>query len=357
MTASHTVLHLVNRLDAGGVLRHVRDLADGLPAHGFNCLIAAWAPPGSPLQTDDRFAHLPLYGRSGERKSLHGAAAAVRRLRRLCSKRRVDVLHMHSRYALLLGRMACASSHRIYTAHNLFPGTGGRWLYPHELIAPSSAVARDLAARLGRPDERGMHVIPHGLRLPDLADRADSGREPVFAWIGRLEEQKGLTHVLEALAMIGQSGNNVPGLEVIGEGTERAALQRFCADRGLESRVRFHGWCANPFSVLPPVRALLFSSLRLDAMPYTNLEAMARGIPVIATDLAVLDELVLHGETGLRYPAGDAAALSVTLREAAGTPDRMRMLGAAAREHISRHFTMERMLRETAMVYRQLLAE
>jgi glycosyltransferase involved in cell wall biosynthesis len=357
MTPPRTVLHLVNRLDAGGVLRHVRDLADGLRDRGFESLIAAWTPPDSPLHDDNRFVHMPLFGKNGERKSLPGAVTAIRRLRRLCAGERVDILHMHSRYALLLGRAAGPASHRVYTAHNLFPDTGGRWLYPHAVIAPSLAVARTLSAQLDRTDANGMHVIPHGVRLPDQVDMLESGREPTFAWIGRLEEQKGLAHVLEAFALLARSGETPPRLEVIGEGTQRAALQRYCADHGIETRVRFHDWCADPFSILPAVRALLFSSLRLDAMPYTNLEAMARGIPVIATDLSVLDELVLHGKTGMRYPAGDAQALSAMLRESAGTPERMRALGEAAREHVAKCFTLDRMLRETAAVYRQLLMD
>ncbi len=92
-----------------------------------------------------------------------------------------------------------------------------------------------------------------------------------------------------------------------------------------------------------------------ESFPYTVLEAMAAGRPVVATDVGGVREAVLHGRTGLLVPPRDSIALADAIVALLSDPPRAAQLGAAARELVARRFTVERMVAETASVYLDLL--
>ncbi|MBR9976291.1 MAG: glycosyltransferase, partial [Bacteroidetes bacterium] len=107
--------------------------------------------------------------------------------------------------------------------------------------------------------------------------------------------------------------------------------------------------------ILRGATALLFPSIALDAAGYIVLEAMALGVPVIASDLPVLKDLILPESTGMLVSAGDAAALAAALGGAMERPSSMHALGTNARDLVRVRHSRDDMCAETARIYRGLV--
>jgi 2-deoxystreptamine N-acetyl-D-glucosaminyltransferase/2-deoxystreptamine glucosyltransferase len=182
-----------------------------------------------------------------------------------------------------------------------------------------------------------MSVLPNPApQLPPLPPasevRADLGLDgPVLAFAGRLTAQKALDVALAALAQV--SG---VGLVVLGDGPERASLERRAAELGLNGRVRFLG-SAERSDVLRLFRgcdaALLPSAW--ENFPHTVVEALAVGTPVLATSVGGVPEVVHDGENGLLVPAGDAAALSAAIARFFAEPGLRERLAAGAASSVA----------------------
>lgn len=351
-----TVLHLVNHLQWGGVRRHILDLKEGCAEHGVRSLVAASLPPDDPLAGARDVFDLPLYAPASTRKSFPGIVRSVRLLRRLIAHEGVHILHMHSRYATLLGAMVSrgASPARVYTAHNTFEDL--RWLpwYPEHVIVPTDAGEAHFRANVRRTAGIRTHVVRHGVPIPDRPSEPEAA--PRFCYAGRLSEEKGIRILGEALRLLAAQPGDFPVIDILGDGPLRPWLSRHLHEAGVPaSRVHLHGYHPDPTSILRGATAVLFPSIALDAAPYITLEAMALGVPVIASDLPVLAEVVLPGRTGMRVPVGDAAALADTLRATTERPASMHALGAAARQLVIERHGRDRMCDQTIGMYRELL--
>ena len=351
-----TVLHLVNSLQWGGVRKHVLDLQRGLVGHNVRCIIAAWLPNGDPLAGDPDVVALPLYDVAGARKSIAGFLHSLRQLRKLIRTEHVQMLHMHSRYATLLGSLASLGSdvRRIYTAHNIFEDL--RWLpwYPNDIIAPAPAVMEHFLSRTPGADNFAVRVIRHGVATPDPPAQ-DEFRPPRFCFAGRLCEEKGVRVLFEALLRIRESRGTVPPVDVIGDGPLLPWLKAQADTHSTEIPIHLHGYVSEVAPILSRATALIFPSLQLDSLGYVNIEAMALGIPVIASDLPVLRDLVLPDETGMLVPPGDPSALAAAMITAVDSVDELHRLGRRARELVRERHSLTRMCEETAQAYRDIL--
>ncbi len=350
-----TVLHLVNTMEWGGVRRHILDLADGLTVHGVRSLIAAWLPPGDALHHDERAIHLPLYEGGSGKKSPAGFLASIRSLRAALRAESVQVLHMHSRYATLLGSTAAGGSRvqRVYTAHNTFEDL--RWLpwYPDDIIAPGEAVRDQFLEHVRGARQRRLHVVAHGVEITEISV-AEAATEPRFCFAGRLCDEKGVKVLYEALLALQRADGRLPRVDIIGDGPLRDWLTERVASDFPSGAVTLHGYVSDPGPLISGATALVFPSLRLDSAPYMTLEAMAAGVPVIASDIAVLRQLVMPDVTGLTFPAGDAAMLADALRRAVAEPAALREMGIRGWELVRERHDVVRMCAETAAVYQSL---
>ncbi|NAZ81098.1 glycosyltransferase [Kineococcus sp. R8] len=168
-------------------------------------------------------------------------------------------------------------------------------------------------------------TIPNGVPAPPPAP-ATARREPkVLGVLARLEHQKGIDVALEALRA-------VPGarLDIAGEGSLSAELLDLAATLGVADRVRFRGRAGHPHELLHEVDALVLPS-RHEAMPLSLLEAMRAGVPVVATAVGGVPEIVVDGRTGLLVPPGDPARLAHACRRVLGDDALRARLSAQAR--------------------------
>lgn len=166
--------------------------------------------------------------------------------------------------------------------------------------------------------------------------------------VGRVTPVKGIEYALRALA-----SPEVPAavrLSIIGDGPAAPSLRREAAALGLGERVRFLGFRDNIYDYLAHLDALLMPSLH-EGLPYVLLEAMSLGVPVIASRVGGLAEVLRDGQTGWLAPVGDVAAWRRLIIRTAAEPEAARRLGAAAAAAQRAAYTLESMGEAVASCY------
>ena len=173
----------------------------------------------------------------------------------------------------------------------------------------------------------------------DSSTQSKSVSSPVcrVVFLGRLSPEKGVDVLLRAWALFCRDANAshpTPALLVIiGDGTERAALESLAGELGIADSVEFAGALPREkvLSRLSTASLLVFPSLWPETFGLPILEAASQSVPAIVTDIGSQSSLVQDGVTGRRVPVGDPVALSMALRELLSDPSALRRMGAAAR--------------------------
>ncbi len=213
-----------------------------------------------------------------------------------------------------------------------------------------SVVSYDLArwfvAELGVDPQR-IEVIHGGIDVtrftpgcdaaPLRALAAGAGTGPIVVSVGRLVEAKHQELLIDATARLADVGAI---LVLVGDGDRRQALERHAEGAGARGRVVFAGTRADIPSLLPGADVFALSSRR-EGLPVALMEAMAAGLPVVATAVGGVPELVVHGRTGLLVPPEDAGRLADALRQLLADRERARAMAAAGRARVEQEFSLE----------------
>ncbi len=182
-------------------------------------------------------------------------------------------------------------------------------------------------------------------------DQAGLGPETVL-YVGRLDPQKGLEDALAAWAQV-TARRPAAQLVLVGDGPSRCTLEAQARALSLEGRVRFLGLRRDPEILLQGSQVFLFPS-RSEGMPNALLEAMATGLPCVATRIGGNSDLVQHGVTGLLTPPGDAEALADALLALLEDRALRKRLGASARSAVIEGYGMDRIVSRYAELYATL---
>jgi glycosyltransferase involved in cell wall biosynthesis len=227
------------------------------------------------------------------------------------------------------------------------------------LIAVSEAQRRTYE-RIGVPAGR-FCTVPNGIGsrgavVGRLAARRTLGldpHQPVVMTIGRLARMKGHRHLIDSVPDLFPC---FPGLAllIVGEGHLRGQLTEQIDALGVGDWVRLVGHRPDARLLLDAADVFVLPSLH-EGMPLVALEAMEAGLPVVATRVIGSEEVVVHGETGLLTPSGDAPALGRALAALLADPALRLRLGRAGRRRYLEHFTRRRMAAQTRAVYATVL--
>lgn len=265
-------------------------------------------------------------------------------------RHRVRLMHAHHRYPAFLASLLrkLLGFKLVTTVHNRFPDRARASLWGDKAIAVSEDIAQWLRDDCGTPPSL-IRVIHNGIAPPPRhgaeeieALRRSLGVVPgaaVLCSIGRLSEQKNFGLLLRALARLPRGGWI---LLLVGEGEQQGELQALSASLGLGDRVRFLGR-RNDVPLLMQSSDLLVMSSSWEGFPYVVVEALANGLPIVATDVGGVREGVQDGRTGLLVRPGDEAALAAAVSSLVQAPDRRSAFGAAGRALFDASFHAEAM--------------
>ena len=223
-----------------------------------------------------------------------------------------------------------------------------------EVVAPT----RGIVALLPGVSGKSVRVVPNAVppALMDDPARAD-GSEPLVVTAARLMPYKGIDTLVEAMAIVHRSLPEARCVVVGGsqEGYEDYArtVERRIAELGLKDVMELTGFVADPHAYWQHARVYCQPS-HLDTLPVAILEAMAMALPVVASDIGGLRDLVEDGVTGLVVPSRDAEALAAALLRLLSNPDQAKQMGTAGRERTERDFTLDRMSDRVLGVYEGL---
>jgi glycosyltransferase involved in cell wall biosynthesis len=172
--------------------------------------------------------------------------------------------------------------------------------------------------------------------------------------VGRLAPEKGVRTLMAAWQRL---GSRIP-LEIVGDGPLRAELEARVGQRGL-SGVAFHGHLTPDHltPVMKHARFLVLPSECYEGFPMTIAEAFACGVPVIASRLGAMQEIVEDGRTGLHFTPGDADDLAAKVEWAWTHPDEMQVMGRAARAEYEAKYTAERNYQMLMQIYERVTRE
>ena len=230
-----------------------------------------------------------------------------------------------------------------------------RWA--HRVVFNARNVVDFAVAREGvRPDQ--VVVIPNGVRVagprpgdvPRARYRVPDGVR-VVGTVGRLRPQKGIGTLLEAFPRV---RDRVPAqLWIIGEGPLRAELEAEARRLGIAGSVRFWGERSDVPELLACMDVYAHAAL-FEGMPNAVMEAMAAGLPVVASEVDGTRELIREGETGWLVPPGEAAALAARLLAVLDDAEEAARVGQAAARHMAENFSVEKMVDAFDALYQDL---
>jgi glycosyltransferase involved in cell wall biosynthesis len=173
--------------------------------------------------------------------------------------------------------------------------------------------------------------------------------------VARIDGRKGHGTLLKSLRALDDVGGTLR-MWIVGDGSERLAAESQAAQLGLgQDRVRFLGRRSDIDRLLNAADFFVLPS-DIEGLPLSILEAMAHGLPVIASNVGGIPEIIQHDINGLLFPAGDDAALSAAIRRLATDPALRRRLGNAARERANVTFSLATMVGKYDQVYDEALA-
>jgi glycosyltransferase involved in cell wall biosynthesis len=353
------VLLLITLAETGGAQAYVAALARVL-AREYDVAVAAH---GGGFLADAGFRYVPLRHMRRRLDPLHDALALVE-LFRLFRRERPLVVHANSSKAGVLGRLAAVAARvpvRLFTVHGwAFRAYEGRtataYLWADRLMSPLTTTTICVAhgersagvrARTCRPDRTV--VIHNGVPLDRPRRPPGPAVRPVtLLSVGRLRAPKDFVTLIRAFAAL------EPGtarLRIAGDGPDRAAVEAEIERLGLQGRVELLGTRDDIPELLAGADVFVLAS-DSEGLPMSVLEAMAAGLPVVASAVGGVPEAVRDGETGALVPPRDSAALAHAIGRIVADPALRDRLGEAGRRRVEREFSLERFEREHLELYR-----
>lgn len=362
------ILEIIPTLDRSGAEKQLALLALGLPRDEFEVHVCTLSRLG-PLAEDLRRAGIPV---TCIEKQWKIDPPAWWRLRKHIAALRPDLVQTWLFAANAYGRSAARSAgvrhlvasercvdewkswHELaidrrlakYTDAIVVNSRGVQAFYQQQGIAASklrliyNGIAPAPASTTSREALLAELELPQGTRL--------------IGAVGRLWQQKRLKDLIWATDLLHVIRNDTH-LLVIGDGPERDSLQRFARQCQVADHVHFLG-TRNDVPRLMPHFDLLWLASGFEGLPNVVMEAMAAGVPVVASDIPGTNELIVSGETGFLVPLGDRAAYARFAHKILEDPALRARLGAAGRKRIESEFTVDAMVAAHAALYRELLA-
>jgi glycosyltransferase involved in cell wall biosynthesis len=358
------VAHVLSSLHIGGAERVALELAGGQAAARHEVMVVSLEPPPEgPLAETFRARGVGVHRVSKGRGLDPGLPL---RLAALFRRRGVTVVHTHNRMPLIYGAAAgrLAGAVVVHTRHGPGKGTrreqwlrrgAGRLLHAYVAVSPE---LRDLAETLGDCPPAKLAMIENGIDIARFsvgdADKRAARQAlglPADAWVvgsvGRLSKEKDYPLLVRAAApLLGREAF----LIIVGDGAEAGNIRTEVAARGVEPFVKLPGASSDVPRYLAAMDVFALSS-RMEGLPLVALEAMAAGLPVVATAVGGLPGLIQHGESGFLVESGDERGLRARFEALRADPGAGRAVGARGQTRVRERHSREAMVQRYLDLY------
>lgn len=388
------VLYLITKSNVGGAQRYVYDLATHAAKNGHDVVVGFGGNGLLKDKLSEKGIRTHTIEALGRDVSPLSDARVALSLIQLIAKEEPDVLHLNSSKIGGLGGFAGRVVNGKIHITNLFKKrrapihivfTGHGWAFTearpdwqralialthwvtiqlaHTTIAVSERT-RDEVARIPLTSHK-MKIIHNGIAnivtlekanaLTQMIGKKSLGKLPpetlIIGTIGELHANKGHMYALEALAQMKKLNKSMFRFIIIGEGEERARLEAAARSLDLEQEVIFHT-NANASQMLSGFDVFLFPSIK-EGFPYAILEAGNVGLPVIATAVGGIPEVIDDMKSGILIQAKNSGEISRALLYLMNEADRRREFSKAIKERVEGKFSLDHMAEETFSLYRK----
>jgi glycosyltransferase involved in cell wall biosynthesis len=365
------VTHVVLSLDVGGLERNVvNQVREGHKLGQRVSILCVERPGALAPRAEELGARVVCVDKPpGLRPGI------VWRIRRALAELRPDVIHTHQVGPLFYTGLATRGLRPpliVHTEHGKEDYAGraktrvlgklaGRWTRRFYCLTDDMAAA---VVGLGVVPQSKARVIQNGIDVDAFTGTADGERTrrelgipagaPVIGTVGRLNEIKRQDVLLRAFAKV-RAELSETRLLLVGDGPLRQQLEALAKELGIAPAVHFAGYQPSSASFLQAMNVFALTS-RSEGMPQAVLEAAVAKLPIIASRVGGLPEVIQDGRTGLLFEAGDDEALSKGLRELLTNAPLAQRLGAAAHDHVCARFHVRRMAEEYHRDFLELLS-
>lgn len=362
------ILQLCSTSDLGGAERMVLNLASALPADEIETHIGALVGTGA-LMAEAQSAGLPAV----HFRFRHAAdVSGIRRLKAYCKEHKIDIVQTHGLRADGVARWAARLAGVrviISTLHSVDPWR--RW--PHVLLDRLTAplvtqfvavcdAARQASVRREKLDPSRCVVVPIGVPERTIprehrdAIRAELGLTdddfPVVGVLANLRDMKGHRTIIQALPALRQVCPQVRFL-FAGRDDSNGEIARLAHETGVDDAIRFLGFVEEPSRLFAAMDILLLAS-QWEGFPVSILEAMQAGVPVIATSVGGIPEMIRDGQDGLLIPPASPEAITTAVSLLSRDFALRATLVKSADARYRSEFTLDQMSRKMTHLYRLL---
>jgi len=361
------VLQLVEGFNFGGAETKLLELVQHIDAQKFETVVVSL---GLGNEIEDRFQQLDCRVFTFQRRHRFDFDL-MKRLKKFIQDENIDIVMTTLFYADVLGAMVGhkAGAKGVFSWETI---SSPKWLKPHRLwgyryairradkvISVSQATADWLESKRKVPREK-IEIIPYGVNLkefkpkPLTIKRQDVGipeNNIVVGQVSRLDEQKGHSYLLDAAQRVVRKNKNVTFV-LVGDGPKRKEIQQAIEEKGLNDYFVLLGFRRDVPELLRLFDIFTLPSL-YEGLPNVVLEAMASGLPVVATPVDGTKEAVVDQETGLFVPVKDPEILANTLFDLINNPEKRKSFGEAGRRRVEEKFSLRHQMRRFEELYKR----
>ncbi len=370
------VLHIVEDLKVGGIERVIATIATNLDKDKYNLFVWCLARGGyTAEELESKGIKVEILG-----MGYHCSFPFLLKLCLMMKKARIDILHSHAYTASIIGRLAAILAKipviitHVHTNFNRYPKRFimiERFLsiFTDKVICCSQSVASSVKdyAKI-KPDR--IEVIYNGVEKSRFSGDSDTGdlrrelglsaTDCVVGCVASLAFHKGQRYILKAAKIIADSGlrkNRIIKFILVGDGPLRKDLERYTLALGIKSEVIFVGLRKDIPEILSIMDMVILPACSSEGLSIALLEAMAKGKPVIGTNIGSIPEIIVNAEVGILIPTKNPQAIADAIISLSNDRERARKIGLAGQRLYLDNFTSELMLQRIEDLYYFLIKE
>jgi glycosyltransferase involved in cell wall biosynthesis len=366
------ILYVITKSNWGGAQRHVFDLATAMKDKGHD----VWVALGGEGLLKQKLEQAGIYtfsiGGLGRDISVSKDSGSFREIYSVIKNKHPDVIHLHSPKAAGLGSLAgrLLRVPSIITTVHGWSWNEERPIYERALIVFFSWLTMILshttvvlsereqvqASRLPWIKDK-LKLIPLGMKPPTFVsvdgakqaiaksigmDLADFNKKTVIGTIAEMHPNKGLPYLVDAMQAVSQQYPNAISI-IVGDGEEKASLHMLIREKKLEQNVFLPGYLDHASEYLKAFTMFVLPSVK-EGLPYAILEAGSASLPVVATTVGGIPEIVEDMKSGILIQPKNVRELGHALSFMIEHPEERRKYGAALKERVATKFSMDKML-------------